>query len=111
RAMSQARPALPRPVALVPVPASPASLRRRGFNPAAEIAQALGRELDLPVAGWLQRTRAAGRQTHLGRRARRMGAHGLYRCGVPVSGCVAVVDDVMTTGSTMDAAARALLAA
>lgn len=111
RAVHQAAPALPRPVVLVPIPASPASLRRRGFNPANEIAQALGRELGLPVAGWLERTRGGGRQTHLDRRARRLGAHELYRCRVPASGCIAVVDDVMTTGSTMDSAARALLAA
>ena len=111
-AMREADPPLPAISALVPIPAAAPSLHRRGFNPAAEIARALGRELGLPVAGgWLARTRAAGRQSRLGRRGRRLGAQGLYRCPVPVSGCIAVVDDVMTTGSTLDAAARALLAA
>jgi len=111
QAVGQACPALPRPSVLVPIPAAAASLRRRGFNPAGEIARALGRELGLPVAPSLRRTRSDGRQTHLRRRVRRLGAQGPYFCPAPVAGCVAVVDDVMTTGSTMDAAARALLAA
>lgn len=109
QAVGRALPPLPAPTTLVPVPAATASLRKRGFNPAGEIARALGRELGLPVVPWLRRTREQGRQTHQGRLGRRRGARGLYACVRPVSGCVAVVDDVMTTGSTMDAAARALI--
>ncbi|VCU70544.1 DNA utilization protein GntX [Pigmentiphaga humi] len=98
---------------LVPVPASAASLRRRGFNPAAEIAQALGRDLGLPVRhGLLERTREQAKQSGLGRQDRRASAHGLYLCRRPLAGmAVGLVDDVMTTGSTLHEAAAALRAA
>ena len=104
---------LPPVQALVPIPASRASLRRRGFNPAAEIARVLGRELSLPVRPqWLARTRESDKQSRLGRSARRRGAEGLYVCNQPLPAqWVAVVDDVMTTGSTLNSAAQALLAA
>jgi len=104
---------LPPIQALTPVPASRASLRQRGFNPAAEIARVLGVELGIPVyPDWLCRTREADRQSRLGRSERRRGAQGLYRCPALLPPIwVAVVDDVMTTGSTLDAAAVALKAA
>jgi len=103
-------PDLPQIAALVPIPASRASLRQRGFNPAVEIARTLGAQLDIPVQKqWLIRTRESGKQSQLGRRARQRGAQGLYRCPHKLPPVwVAVVDDVMTTGSTMNAAARAL---
>jgi len=99
--------------AMVPVPASRASLRQRGFNPAGEIARTLGGELGLPVhRQWLVRTRESGRQSLLGRAERQRGARDVYRCPVALPPIwVAVVDDVMTTGSTLDAAACALMAA
>jgi len=101
---------LPSVQALTSIPASRASLRQRGFNPAAEIARALGAELGLPVyPAWLRRTRESGRQSRLGRADRRLGAQGLYCCPVVLPSInVAVVDDVMTTGSTLNAAALAL---
>lgn len=104
---------LPAGVLLVPVPASRASLRLRGMNPAGEIARSLAAELMLPlVRGALRRRRETPRQTSLGRRARQTGATGLFVGSPLVRGHhVAVVDDVMTTGSTVQAAADALLAA
>lgn len=100
--------------AVIPIPASRASLRRRGFNPAGELAATLAARAALPV--WraaLHRQREDGRrQASLGRRQREAAVQGLYRCTRPVPGLhVALVDDVMTTGSTVDAAARALLQA
>ncbi|MBV7482851.1 ComF family protein [Bordetella sp. BOR01] len=98
---------------LIPIPSSQASLRRRGFNPAAELAAGLAAALRLPLRrGVLQRVREGPRQAAGNRQARRQGAQGLFHCGQPVPGCrVGLVDDVMTTGSTVDAAARALLQA
>lgn len=100
--------------ALVPIPASRASLRRRGFNPAGELAAALGAQAQVPVLRTaLHRRREDGRrQASLGRRERESAVQGLYVCRRPLAGLhVGLVDDVMTTGSTADAAARALLQA
>ncbi|WP_260986196.1 ComF family protein [Bordetella genomosp. 13] len=100
--------------ALVPVPASRSSLRRRGFNTAAELAAALGAQANVPVLRTaLHRRREDGRrQASLGRRQREAAVQGLYACRRPLPPLhVGLVDDVMTTGSTVDAAARALLGA
>lgn len=95
---------------LVPVPASRASLRRRGFNPAAELARAVSAELGWSCRGeWLARVRDGRKQSRLGREARRLAVLGAYACPVRIDGArVVLVDDVMTTGSTADSAARAL---
>ncbi|HEY0294188.1 MAG TPA: phosphoribosyltransferase family protein [Bordetella sp.] len=100
--------------AVVPVPASRASLRQRGFNPAGELARALSRRLELRLLrGVLRRCRETGvRQASLARSEREAAALDAYLCTRRLDGLrIALVDDVMTTGSTADAAARALLAA
>jgi ComF family protein len=101
------------PTALVPIPAARVSLRRRGFNPAAELARALSAQTGLALRqGWLVRVGQGPKQSTLNREARLRGAAGVYACPVRLSPCrIALVDDVMTTGSTLDAAARVLLAA
>lgn len=101
----------PAALLLVPVPSSRASLRRRGLNPAAEIARDLAARLGWPLLrGALRRRRETPRQTTLGRQARQQGARGVFHCRRDLSGrAVGLVDDVMTTASTADAAARALL--
>ena len=110
-----ARQALPLPadMVLAPIPASQASLRRRGFNPAAELAAGLSARLHRPLRrGLLRRVREGARQASGNRAARRLGAQGVFACTRPLhEQCVGLVDDVMTTGSTVDAAARALLQA
>lgn len=94
------------------VPASRHALAMRGYNPAAEVGRALARRLALEWRpGLLRRTREAHDQKRLGRRERRTGVDGLYQCHGGVAGrAVLVVDDVMTTGSTLDAIARELRA-
>ena len=96
--------------AIVPVPSSPASLRRRGFNPAGEIARAVSRGAGVPLRrGWLACVRSDASQKTLGRRARWRAPAGNYEARVAVPAVwVGLVDDVMTTGSTLHFAATAL---
>lgn len=99
--------------AIVPVPSSPASLQRRGFNPAGEIARAVSRGTGVPLRrGWLACVRSDASQKTLGRRARWRAPVGNYEARVAVPAVwVGLVDDVMTTGSTLHFAAAALRAA
>lgn len=106
-------PANPRLSALVPIPSSQSALKRRGFNPAGELARELARLSGRPVRhAWLTRTRETTTQKTLSAQARHASVHGLYACpNVVPRVWIGVVDDVVTTGSTMDTAARALLSA
>lgn len=96
-------PALSRNTILVPVPASRASIRQRGFNPAAEIARYLAQQLHLPYRpDLLMRSQEGGRQKQLTRVQRAHNTLQLYSCPIRVEQAdIAVVDDVLTTGSTM----------
>jgi predicted amidophosphoribosyltransferase len=95
--------------AVVPVPAQRRRLRRRGFDPAHALAAALAPRLGLPLVPALRRLDRGGRQVHAGRAARRRAAMVLEARRVPP--VVLLVDDVHTTGATLDACARALKAA
>lgn len=112
-AVATAAPPLPRHTIMVPVPASRDAVKRRGFNPAAEIARALARRLPYALRPeLLRRTREGRRQARLPREQRLSSVERLYACPVPVPGAaIAVVDDVLTTGSTLDSIARAFKAA
>ncbi len=103
QAVRQAPQPLPGNTILVPVPASRAAIMERGFNPAAEIARYLSRELGLACRPeLLRRAREGRRQAGLLRTERMRNAHSLYDCPQRVDGLrIAVVDDVLTTGSTL----------
>jgi ComF family protein len=95
---------------VIPVPLHRSKRRARGFNQAAEIA----RRLPLPAVGALKRIRATVSQTDLpaaARHANVRGAFALSRRGRHrVRGAtVVLVDDVSTTGATLDACAAVLL--
>jgi len=101
----------PRPQALIPVPLHRARLRRRGFDQTLEIARPLGRALGLPVLdGALVRTKLTREQSTLSAVARRRNLKDAFsaRPKLPLPAHVALIDDVMTTGATLRAAAVAL---
>lgn len=92
------------------IPPTAAALGRRGFDHAHGLAAPLGGQLGVPVTRLLDR-RSGADQRALGRRARARNATGAFVARANVAGRVLLVDDVLTTGSTVDAAAAALLAA
>jgi predicted amidophosphoribosyltransferase len=94
---------------LVPVPPAPARLRRRGFDPAAELAAALAERLDTTVEPCLVR-RGGGRQVGR-RRAERIGHPPEVHARATAPRSVLLIDDVLTTGATLTACARALRSA
>lgn len=96
---------------VVPVPLHPARLRQRGHNQAELIARPLARRLGLPVkAALLARTRPRPEKRRLTRKERWSTVKGAYlaREGTVVDRRVLLVDDVFTTGATLDACSRAL---
>lgn len=107
RAMASCEP----PLALVPVPLHPQRLRQRGYDQALELARPLARTLRLPLqAGLLRRVRRTLPQSELDADARRANLRDAFQArgrGTPPAH-VALVDDVMTTGATLEAAALAL---
>ena len=100
-----------RPAALLPVPLHRARLRRRGYDQALELARPIAVQLGLPLLGHvLRRRRATGAQSDLDAAARRHNLRDAFAVTTPgpLPAHVALVDDVMTTGATLEAAALAL---
>lgn len=97
---------------IVPVPLHWARQRQRGYNQAALLARWMGRACGLPVnEGVLVRVRSTPPQVRAGNRAqRRRNVADAFACrNDSLRGAsVLVIDDVMTTGATLDACARAL---
>ena len=118
--MAQACAGCERPQALVPVPLHRGRLRRRGYDQALELARPLAAALALPLrTDLLCRVRATTAQSELDAAARRRNLLGAFTANArtpparappmrTVPAHVALVDDVMTTGATLHAAATAL---
>lgn len=95
---------------IAPLPLHPERLTQRGFNQAAEIAKVLGRLSGIAVELELgRRVRNTAAQTDLPWQERVANMRGAFACARSLSGLrIAVVDDVMTTGATLDEFARTL---
>ena len=95
---------------MVPLPLHPLRLRERGFNQATEIARPLAQRLKLPLlATACTRELDTAPQTSLPWKARQANIRNAFECSIDLTGkTIAVVDDVMTTGATLNEFARAL---
>lgn len=101
---------------LVPVPLHRTRLRLRHFNQAEEIGKCLGKLTSLPTLKALKRIRATETQTALTRSQRLKNLSGAFQVSLagkralrrnPQTGVI-LIDDVLTTGSTVHACAKAL---
>jgi ComF family protein len=91
---------------VIPVPLSAARLRERGYNQSVEIARQFGAKLDLALC---VRERDTPAQMDLPYAERKRNVRGAFRCARALSGeRIAVVDDVMTTGATLNEVATVL---
>jgi predicted amidophosphoribosyltransferase len=92
---------------LVPVPLHPSRARKRGYNQARLLAEAIAGRTGMPVADCLERSGARGTQVGRTRAQRLRGiAGGIRLIGEPPPRPV-LVDDVITTGATLAACAFA----
>lgn len=101
-----------RPQLLVPVPLHPRRLRERGFNQAMELARLLGQRFALPVNPRVcRRVRYTPPQTGLPRKERLSNLKGAFVVE-PLQGIrhLALIDDVVTTGTTLNSLAQVFLA-
>lgn len=99
----------------IPVPLHPVKFVLRSYNQSSLLASALAKRIGVPfLGGALRRLRDTPTQTHLGVAGRRANVAGAFAAAMPEeirSRTVLVVDDVMTTGATMDEIAKILKAA
>ncbi len=95
---------------IIPLPLHPDRLRERGFNQSAEIARVIGNQLDLTVdRNSTLRNRATPRQADLPLKERHKNVRGAFECQADLSGRkILLIDDVMTTGATVNECARVL---
>jgi competence protein ComFC len=99
------------PDALVPVPIGPRRMRERGYNQSQLLAEAVGERINVPVMNALIRVREGPSQTRLSEGERRRNVRDAFAVNPelnPDGLRLLLIDDVMTTGATLDACARTL---
>jgi len=108
--LAEAVAAQPCPDRLVPMPLHPTRIRERGFNHATEIARVVAKQLGLPLdTTHCRRIRDTPPQMGLKHDARRRNVRGAFTCSGNVQGQhIALIDDVMTTGTSLDELAATL---
>ncbi len=101
--------------AIVPLPLHPAKEKKRGYNQSALLAQGISDATGLPVlSDVVQRLRPSASQTRKSREARWHNVAGIFavKDTAAIAGRhVLLVDDVLTTGATLEACGQALLEA
>lgn len=94
------------------VPCHRSVLRRRGYDQAEELARPLAAELGLPVAALLKKVRRTAPMNRLNAAARRANVLGAFEAACPPGSLqgasILLVDDIVTTGSTLSECARVL---
>ncbi len=100
------------PGAVVPVPATRRAVRERGFDHIEQLGSVVAHSMGVPLVRALDAPRARDLRA-LGRQARREEVTGAFSVvsGATIEPRILLVDDVLTTGSTLDAAASVLLGA
>jgi ComF family protein len=100
----------PWPACVVPVPLAEERFRKRGFNQAIELGLAVEQQLCIPLrTDLVLRNRPTLEQVALSRKERRKNVRGAFSvCGQLPAAHVAILDDVVTTGSTANEVARML---
>jgi ComF family protein len=94
---------------LIPVPLSVQRMHERGYNQAARVAHALGERVGLPVREkMLIRSRETASQVGLTLTERHSNVAGAFRAQEVSRHCILLLDDVCTTGATLEAGAHAL---
>jgi len=100
-----------KPDLILPVPLSQARLAERGFNQAVELVRPLSRTLGVPLEITRVHRRDTAPQASLPWKERARNIRHAFACEIDLSGkSVLVVDDVMTSGATLDELARTLKA-
>jgi ComF family protein len=108
RALAHRLRSLPLPELIVPMPLHAARLRQRGFNQALEIARRLGVLLNLPCRHACRRLRDTPPQAGLDLATRKRNLRGAFVCDEDLTGKrIALVDDVMTSGSSLNELTKA----
>ena len=95
---------------ILPLPLHPSRLQTRGFNQSTEVARAISRASGIPMnTHSLTRSRATPPQAALPLKERAQNVRGAFECSADLgSKRILLVDDVMTTGSTLRECARIL---